>query len=150
MTRGRSDGLYLMSLGSVVFLLLGTALAIGSSHPISDFRFVYNSARCLVQHVDPYKRTEFLRVFQADGGDLGSGNMRRDHLEMAQHMYLPTSFIIVPFALLPWAPAIVLWTNHPCRNLHPCIVPNVGISGPIAPPYFLDFLSAVSWQAANC
>ena len=110
MTRERTDGLYLMLMGSAVFLLLGTALAIYSSHPISDFRFVYNSARCLQQHVDPYKQAEFLRVFQADGGDLGSGSLRSEYLEMAQHMYLPTSFIIAPFALFPWTLAIVLWT----------------------------------------
>lgn len=112
MTKARLDGLYLVILGSAVFLLLGAALEMSPAHPISDFRFVYISARCLFEQVDPYKQSEFLRVYQANGGDLGSGNSRLAPLEMemAQHMYLPTSFIIAPLALLPWAPALAVWT----------------------------------------
>lgn len=110
MTNARRDGLYLVLLGTSVFLALGILLEIGSSHPVSDYRFVYNSARCLFQNVDPYNVHEFQRVFLADGGDLGSGSFRREYLEMTQHMYLPTSFIVAPLALLPWTASIVLWT----------------------------------------
>jgi hypothetical protein len=110
MTKARQDSLYLMILGSIIFVLLGCTLQIVAPHPISDFRFVYNSARCLLQHVDPYQRSEFLRVFAADGGNLGAGASHDQYLEMAQHMYPPTTFILTPFAFLPWNAALVLWT----------------------------------------
>jgi hypothetical protein len=110
MTKSRQDSMYLMVLGAIIFVLLGCTLEAVAPHPVSDFRFVYNSARCLFQHVDPYQRSEFLRVFVADGGNLGSGATHDQYLEMAQHMYPPTTFILFPFALLPWQPAIILWT----------------------------------------
>lgn len=111
MTNTRQDSLYLMFLGSAVFLVFGCTLAVFAPHPLSDFRFLYNGARCLFQHVDPYQRNEFLRVFLADGGSLGSGTTHDQYLEMAQYMYPPTSFVLSPFALLPWEPAIALWTS---------------------------------------
>ena len=104
------DSLYLVLLSSALFLCLGVALEMGSSHPASDFRFVYNSVRCLMQHADPYKQSEFVRVYLADGGDLGSGFDRQAYMEMARHMYLPTSLLIAPLAMLPWKPAFVIWT----------------------------------------
>ena len=110
MTNARRDGLYLMVLGTAVFLVLGGALAMGSSHPISDYRFVYNSARCLFQNADPYNVSEFQRVFVADGGNPGSGTSRAQYMEMSQYMYLPTSFIVAPLALLPWGSALLLWS----------------------------------------
>jgi hypothetical protein len=104
------DSLYLVLLSSALFLCLGVALEMGSSHPASDFRFVYNGARCLIQHADPYKQSEFVRVYLADGGDLGSGFDRQAYMEMARHMYLPTNLLIAPLAMLPWKPAFVIWT----------------------------------------
>jgi hypothetical protein len=110
MTNSRRDGLYLLLLGCVVFLALGTVLAVGAPHPVSDYRFVYNSARCLFQNVDPYNVRDFQRVFLADGGDLGSGLFRNQYSEMSQYMYLPTSFIVAPLALLPWGLALTFWS----------------------------------------
>jgi hypothetical protein len=110
MTKARQDSLYLLFLGSAIFLLLGFTLEIFAPHPLSDFKFVYNSARCLFQHADPYQRSEFLRVFLADGGNLGSGTTHAQYLEMAQHMYPPTSFILSPFAFFGWETALGLWS----------------------------------------
>ncbi|MGA8727117.1 MAG: hypothetical protein WB608_00075, partial [Terracidiphilus sp.] len=106
MTRARMDSLYLVLLSSALFLCLGIALEIGSSHPASDFRFAYNCVRCLIQHADPYKQSEFIRVYQAEGGDLGSGIDRKEFLEMARYIYLPTSLLIAPLAMLPWILAL--------------------------------------------
>jgi len=105
------DGLYFVLLGSAIFLLFGIALQIGSPHSLSDFRFLYNGARCVVKGVDPYKPSEFIRVFLADGGDLGRGADRSNNLEMAHHMYLPTSMVIAPIAMVPWKAASILWTT---------------------------------------
>jgi hypothetical protein len=104
------DGLYFVLLGCAIFLLFGIVLQIASAHSLSDFRFLYNGARCILKGVDPYKPSEFLRVFLADKGDLGTGANRTNNLEMAHHMYLPTSMIIAPIAMMPWRTAAVLWT----------------------------------------
>jgi hypothetical protein len=69
MTRARLDGLYLLLLGSAVFLLLGAALEYASPVSMADFKAVYYGARCLIQHVDPYRESEFLGVYKAEGGD---------------------------------------------------------------------------------
>lgn len=107
----RMDGLYLVLLGSAIFVLLGGALEYGAPHPVSDFRFVYNGVRCLLQNADPYQRSEFLRVLAKDGGNLGVGDLRSQYLEMSQYMYLPTSVIILPLALLGWGTALTLWST---------------------------------------
>ena len=44
MTKERLDGLYLMLLGSVVFLLLGGVLEQGAATKLVDFRVVYYPA----------------------------------------------------------------------------------------------------------
>jgi hypothetical protein len=74
-----------------------------------DFRGVYYATRCLLQHGDPYKDKDLLRVYQAEGGDRASdpSTVRR---VVTMYIYLPTVFAFtVPFALLPWGPAHVLW-----------------------------------------
>ena len=106
----RRDGLYFVLLGCAVFLLFGFLLEAIAPHPVSDFRFVYNGARCMLQGIDPYQPGNFDRVYLADGGDLGSGSQREAYLQMSHHMYLPTSFIVVPLAILPWPVANVAWS----------------------------------------
>lgn len=107
----RRDGGYLVLLGSVIFLLLGFAFEYAIDHPISDFRFVYNGVRCLLHGADPYQRSEFIRVFEADGGQFGTGRFSSQYVEMAQHMYPPTSAIVLPFALLPWTWSLAAWSG---------------------------------------
>jgi hypothetical protein len=111
MTKTRLDGLYLLLLGSMVFLLLGAALENSSPAPMLDFRLLYYPARCLIQHGDPYKESDVLRVYQAEGvySQLDTAKER----EMTtQYLYPPTAFCLtVPFALLPWGPARILWTT---------------------------------------
>ena len=109
MTKARRDGLYLVFLGSIVFVVFGVVIAAALPHPISDFRFNYNGVRCLIQNVDPYKQSEFLRVLQADGVSLGSGFLSDQAKEMAQYMYPPTCFVITPLGILPWRIAAILW-----------------------------------------
>jgi hypothetical protein len=75
-----------------------------------DFKGVYYGTRCLLQHDDPYKSGEPLRVYQAAGGVLPQeGDGLRQNLTW--YIYLPTTSIFVaPFAMLPWGLAHVLWT----------------------------------------
>jgi len=79
---------------------------------MTDFNAVYYGARCVIQHSDPYKAGEFLRVYQADGGEIPSDpkifNMFRRAVPVC--INLPTSlFLIAPFTVLAWGPAHVLW-----------------------------------------
>ena len=109
MTKARLDGLYLVLLGSALFVSMGSVVGHTGSGMMEDFKLVYYQARCLLQHGDPYKPSETLRVYRAEGGKLpqSSGGPPQD-LTLA--VYPPTTLIfIAPFAMLPWAPAHVLW-----------------------------------------
>lgn len=107
-TRARREGLYLLLLGCVAFLLLGTALEDTSPAAMVDFRMMYFSARTLVQHFDPYNENEVLRISQAEGGNRPWDTASPRHV--MQYIYLPTAFsLTAPFAILPWRPAHLLW-----------------------------------------
>ena len=109
MTKARLDGLYLLLLGSVIFVLLGMIVESSAVVTTVDYKVVYYSARCLIRHIDPYQENEVLRVYQAESADrpLESEKVRQI---ASRYMYLPTAFAVtVPFALLPWGPAHILW-----------------------------------------
>ena len=109
MRKARMDGLYLLLLGSAVFLFLGTALESVSPVSMIDFKVVYYSTRCLLHHSDPYNQSNVLRTYKAEGGERPSESAR-DLQVVTQYMYLPTAFsFTVPFALLPFGPAHLLW-----------------------------------------
>ncbi len=109
MKKARKDGLYLLLLGSAVFLFLGTALESVSPSSMSDFKVVYYSARCLLHHSDPYNESNVLRTYRDEGGERPSESAR-DLQVVTQYIYLPTAFsFTVPFAMLPFGPAHLLW-----------------------------------------
>jgi hypothetical protein len=109
MTRTRLDSLYLLLFGSVVFTVLGLAMENLSQTPMLDFAVVYNPARCLLQHRDPYNESEVLRIYQA-GKENGPFIDPNQHPVTRRFIYLPTAFAItLPFALLSWGPAHILW-----------------------------------------
>jgi hypothetical protein len=109
MTQARLNGLYLLLFGSIVFTGIGMVSEKDSKTPMLDFAVLYNPARCLLQHSDPYNENEVLRVYEA-------GKEYRPFIDPNQHpvtkryFYLPTAFsFTLPFALLPWGPAHILW-----------------------------------------
>jgi hypothetical protein len=109
MTKARRDGLYMLLLGSMVFLLLGAALARTFSVPMVDFRVLYYPARCLIQHCDPYNESEVMQIVEAEAGDISLDSPKIRQI-LAQYLYPPTSFsFTVPFALLAWGPAHIIW-----------------------------------------
>jgi hypothetical protein len=104
----RRDGLYLVVLGAVVLLFFGTIAVRLNPASMVDFRVVYYPARCLIQHCDPYNEAEVLRIFRAEepGNSWDTANTRHS----MRYIYLPTAFsFTLPFAVLPWKFAHVLW-----------------------------------------
>ena len=45
MTRNRQDGLYLLLLGSVIFVVAGSAMKVMTNNSAADFKGVYNQRR---------------------------------------------------------------------------------------------------------
>jgi hypothetical protein len=109
MTRARLDGLYLLLLGCLLFVLIGSFMEGTGSNAMGDFKGVYCDARSLLEHRDPYKQAEILRVYQQDAGNrpLSPDELRH---ALTLNVYLPNMFIfIAPFAILPWGTAHLLW-----------------------------------------
>ncbi len=108
MSKARLNGLYLLMLGSLIFVLMGAALVYTSSFDAGDFKASYYSARCLLQNCDPYNKSEVLRIYSSEGGaPLINASARQ---LATRHVYLPMAFVFtVPIAMLPWGPAHLLW-----------------------------------------
>lgn len=103
------DGLILLCVGSLVFLLLGFALENGSSDAMADFGVVYFPARCLALHGDPYSPDAVSRVYGANSKDPHWTDPKNREF-VTRNEYPPTAFILTtPLATLPWVPAYILW-----------------------------------------
>ena len=108
MTRARLDGLYLLLIGTLLFLILGIAFEKSSPHAMQDFRVLYNPARCLIQSCDPYKQSDVLRLYAEEGSGLPSSQMIQEIV--TRYIYPPTTFLLtVPLAILTWGPAHISW-----------------------------------------
>jgi len=109
MTKAQMDGLYLLLVGSLAFIMLGTALEYAARAPFVDFRGLYYPAQCLLQHHDPYVQNEVLSIYRTGGVDRPT-DLANERQTATRYVYPPTSFILtVPFAMMPWGPAHILW-----------------------------------------
>jgi hypothetical protein len=109
MTRARADGLILVSLGALVFLLLGCFLEASTTKSFNDFKASYYSSKCLIQHCDPYDQANLTRFYHAEEGDRSSDSPIYRTIATS-NVYLPTSLtFMVPLALLHYGPAHVGW-----------------------------------------
>jgi hypothetical protein len=110
MTRVRTDGLILISLGAVVILVtLALALRLNTRGAALDFLPDYYSARTLINGGDPYNEIAVLRTYRTEGGarDLSDP---LDRAVATRYVYPPSAFaVMVPSALLPWGFAHGLW-----------------------------------------
>ncbi|MGA2219593.1 MAG: glycosyltransferase family 87 protein, partial [Terracidiphilus sp.] len=95
--------------GCAVFLVLGFSVGLTARVPMIDFKPIYLSARCLIEHGDPYSESDMTRVYQAQKS-IPYANTEVMREAGTRIIYLPTVFLIaVPFAILPWNAAHVLW-----------------------------------------
>lgn len=105
----RQDGLYLVLLGCAVFLLIGFALERASPAADADFRLMYYSARCVVEHRDPYQE-EQMRAIYVREAHLHAFDITSTSPVITKLVYFPTVFLVTgPLALLPYTAAHVLW-----------------------------------------
>jgi hypothetical protein len=108
-TRARRDGLILLLLGSVIFVLLGVALENSAATPSSDFRALYYPARTLVHNSDPYSVPQVSSIYQADSAHFPRDDWKARVIATC-NVYPPTAFTFMfPFAMLEWGPAHILW-----------------------------------------
>jgi hypothetical protein len=109
MTKARRDGLYLVLLGCAIFVLIGSALENAVPVPAADFRVVYYSARCLLEHRDPYNENDMKSTYRVDGGETANDTPTIRRTE-TQYIYFPSAFpFTIPFALFSFGPAHILW-----------------------------------------
>ena len=71
-----------------------------------DFKTVYGGARCMLQGCDPYDSQQIFAAYAAAGGPTDDMRPFRPH----EPIYAPSALsLLIPFALLPWEPAHLLW-----------------------------------------
>jgi len=109
LSQSQMDGLRLLLLGGMVFILFGIALENSASTPQVDFRMMYFPARCFLDHHDPYNASNVSSVYLSEG-DRYSLNSNGPQPIITQYVYPPTAFLVtLPVALLPWAMAKTVW-----------------------------------------
>jgi hypothetical protein len=107
--KARRDGLILLILGALVFVLLGAALFNAAPSPSADFRALYYPARCLQQGGDLYSPDAVLPLYAADRAHFPGDNWKSREIA-TRNVYPPTAFtFMMPFALLRWGAAHIAW-----------------------------------------
>jgi hypothetical protein len=108
--KARSDGFLLLCLGALMFVALGFLMVTARKDSGLDFRIAYSTARCLVEHRDPYNQDELLQVYRENGGTLPQGGMETLRSE-GLYIYLPTIFVAtVPLLAFSMPVAYLVWT----------------------------------------
>ena len=108
MTGSRKFGFSLVAAGAI-FLCLSIPRVYSSPGSMMDFRTAYSTARCVLEHCDPYNPNDVLRIYRAEGAPR-STDSDWDLYSLPRNPYFPTEFAVtVPFALFPFGIAQVLW-----------------------------------------
>jgi hypothetical protein len=105
----RRKGLIILVMGAIIFLAIGTVWSLVAEVSLGDFKVVYYSARCLLQHGDPYSEIDVLRVYHDEGRERASESAL-DREVKTRFFYPPTAFIVtLPIALLGFAAGKLVW-----------------------------------------
>ncbi len=109
MTRERRDGLLLLLMGALVFVIFGIAWQRISRIEMGDFKVVYYGSRCLIENGDPYSERDVLRVYHAEERELPFDS-QVDTQAITRFFYPPTALAFtVPFAAMGLGAAKTLW-----------------------------------------
>jgi hypothetical protein len=77
---------------------------------LGDFRAVYYGARTAVDYHDPYLPEQYLAVYRQEGAALPGPDQPNFWRAIPFCVNLPTTlFLILPFTILGWGPAHLLW-----------------------------------------
>jgi len=107
--RERRDGMILILMGALAFVILGIGWKSISAIEMGDFKVVYYGARCLIQHGDPYSERDVLRVYHAEEHELPFDS-QVDTQAITRFFYPPTAFVFtVPFAAMGLGVGKTLW-----------------------------------------
>lgn len=110
LTKGRRDGLILVFLGAVVFLSIGIAWRRVALVQMGDFKVVYYSARCLLEHGDPYNEHDVQRLYDAEGRERAA-EPPLDRQVKTRFFYPPTAFALtVPVVSFGFRLGSIVWT----------------------------------------
>jgi hypothetical protein len=105
----RLDGLYLLTLGCLTFVLMGCVLESLSSVAMTDFRVHYYSSRCLLESHDPYNPQNILSQYRASEKEALSASAT-DQMVISRYIYPPVVFgLMAPISLLPFSLGHFLW-----------------------------------------
>ena len=106
----RKGGLVFLFLGSVIFLLIGVAWRRIALVEMGDFKVVYYSARCLLEHGDPYNQHDVERVYDREKRERVT-EPALDRQVKTRFFYPPTVFALtVPVVSLGYEGGAIAWT----------------------------------------
>lgn len=128
MTRARSDGVFFLVLGIIVFALFGAFLKYRAADSMVDFKMLYYGSRTLLEHGDPYNQQTFSKIVHTEFGQ--SGSVERD-ASMSVSINLPTTYFLgAPLAMLPFWLASAIWTLLTAASLigAACLAWRIGAS----------------------
>src|SRR5580704_2620853 len=129
--KDRRDGLYLLLLGSLLFIFAGVAIEHFNDAGMVDFKEYYLGSRCLLEHHDPFKQADLAAMYEGEAGNSvpqvcpGCWHRSTDHMTPN----FPTTFLLVtPLAVLPWGIAKTIWITLTagCYILAIFLMMNVG------------------------
>jgi hypothetical protein len=108
MTRTYRKGLLWVLLSVGISILWGVSVGRGGNAWL-DFRAVYAGTRCLIDHHDPYSVSDLEREYLSEDGQRPPDDPKYFHA-IVYDINLPTTLVVVvPFAVLSWGPAHILW-----------------------------------------
>jgi len=102
----------LILVSSAISISTGILLDQRSAAGTANFRAIYYAARSVLEHADPYRPNEFLRVYNAESGEYPSDPDQKYLFVRAVSVCvnLPTTlFLAAPFAMLSWHTSHLVW-----------------------------------------
>lgn len=107
----RNDGMYLLMLGCIVLVTLGSVLGLTMEWSMTDFKFFFYAAKCLRLHSDPYDQQNLILAIRREGIDRISESHPTASSEMMTHnVYPPSQFLITfPLGWMSFGTARLAW-----------------------------------------
>ena len=105
----KRDGLYLLILGCLVFVLLGSALEAVSPVSMTDLRAYYYSTRVLLQKHDPYNASDVMRIYRAEEKERPNDSEKNQEVITKFIYFPPTLVLTAPMGAMPFDQTRLIW-----------------------------------------